>query len=147
MGYPTITVFAPRTRPFDPDHPQNRGVLFEIDERHPGGQAYLAEGNTAEVYPNTPAVRERLGDGRLVKVDPKAEPPDPAAVDPHSLYALTALDDATVKVIEAGGIGDVPALIQAWNTGDVQKLANVGKGRLAMIKHALVQAGHIGEDA
>ena len=57
MGYQRIKVFAPRTRPFDADRPQNKGVLFEIDERHPGGQAYLAEGNTADGYP-TPAVKE-----------------------------------------------------------------------------------------
>lgn len=145
MGYQRITVFAPRTRPFDPGRPQNKGVLFEIDDRHPGGQAYLAEGNTADVYPTT-EVNARLGDGRLVKVDPKT-PPDPTAVDPKSLYSLVSLDDATIKVLEGAGIGDVPLLIAAWHSGDVQKADGVGKGRLAAIKTALVTANHISEDA
>jgi len=144
MGYATIQVRAPRIRPFDKDRPENKVILFEIDERHPGGQAFLAEGNTADVYP-TAAVKERLGDGRLVKVDASAPPVDVDAIDPNSLYALT-LDDATVKVLDGAGYGDVSALVQAWRSGDVQKVNGIGKGRLEQIKHALVAGSHIGED-
>lgn len=145
MAYATITVFAPRIRPFNPERPENKVLLFEIDERHPGGQAFLAEGNTADVYP-TAAVKERLGDGRLVKVDPKAPQPDVEAIDPNSLYSLTSLDEPTIKTLEGAGFGDVSALVLAWRSGDVQKINGVGKGRLAQIKHALVAASHIGED-
>lgn len=145
MGYQTITVRAPRIRPFNPDRPENKVLLFEIDERHPGGQAFLAEGNTAEVFP-TPMVKERLGDGRLVKVDAGAPAPDPDEIDPNSLYSLTGLDDATIKVLEGAAIGDVSFLVQAWRSGDVQKVSGIGKGRLEQIKHALVAASHIGED-
>lgn len=145
MGYQRITVEAPRRRPFDPEHPVNGPVLFDIDERHPGGQAYLAEGDRAEVYP-TAEVNKRLGEGRLVKVDPKA-PAQPAAIDPNSLWALAGLDDGTVKVLEGAGIGDVAALTMAWNSGDLQKTQGIGKGRLDAIRHALITANHIGEDA
>lgn len=144
MGYQTIKVRAPRIRPFNADRPENKVILFEIDERHPGGQAFLAEGNTADVYP-TAAVKERLGDGRLVKVDASAPPVDVDAIDPNSLYALT-LDDATIKVLDGAGYGDVSALVQAWRSGDVQKVNGIGKGRLEQIKHALVAGSHIGED-
>lgn len=144
MAYQRITVFAPRIRPLDPERPENKVILFDIDERHPGGQAFLAEGNTAEVFP-TPEVTKRLGDGRLVKVDPKGPAPDPTAIDPNSLFALT-LDDDTVKVLEGAGIGDVVALVGAWRSGDVQKVRGVGKARLEQIKHALVKGSHLGED-
>ena len=146
MAYQTITVFCPRIRPFDPDRPENKVILFEIDERHPGGQAFLAEGNTADVFPSA-EVKARLGDGRLVKVDPKGPAPDPAAIDPSSLYSLTSLDDATIKVLEGAAISDVDGLVQAWKSGDVQKVQGVGKGRLEAIKHALVSVDKLGEDA
>lgn len=145
MGYQTIKVRAPRIRPFNADRPENKVILFEIDERHPGGQAFLAEGNTADVYA-TPMVKERLGDGRLVKVDASAPAVEVEQIDPNSLYSLTSLDDATIKVLDGAGYGDVSALVLAWRSGDVQKVNGVGKGRLEQIKHALIAAGHLGED-
>lgn len=41
-------------------------VLFERDSQHPGGEAYIAGQDEAEVYP-TPKVVSLLRDGKLVE--------------------------------------------------------------------------------
>ena len=41
-------------------------ILFERDRRHPGGEAYVAGTDEADVYP-TAGVISRLRDGKLVE--------------------------------------------------------------------------------
>lgn len=50
----------------------NKVVLWEKDERHPGGEVWVdgTMANPVEVYP-TDVVRGRLADGQLVEVRPE----------------------------------------------------------------------------
>lgn len=47
----------------------NRVALWERDDRHPNGEAFIAGDGLAQVYP-TPAVKRRLADGLLTDVTP-----------------------------------------------------------------------------
>lgn len=56
--------------------PDNKVVLWEKDDRHPGGEAWVdgTMKNPVEVYP-TDTVRGRLADGQLVEVKPEKKAP------------------------------------------------------------------------
>lgn len=145
MGYPTIWVHAPRKRPFNPDNPTNRVVLFEIDSRHPGGQAFLAEGDEAEVWSQSPEVKKRLGTSALVlgkRQTGKGGAPI-ETIDPDSLHAVQGLGDRTIDALAAAGITTVGELVDAVTSGDIETINGVGPKRLEEIVEALVQAGHI----
>lgn len=175
MGYRRITVKGLRKRPFDPERPAHRILLFENDRRHPRGQACVMEGHVAEVYP-TAAVKKLISSGQVEQIDEaaaaeaveaRADAQAVAAAARAAGDAATAaeaagvaagddsihpeslfnlkLDDPTIQALEGAGIDTMGALVDAWRTGEVQTVKGVGRARLESIGHALVEAGQLAE--
>lgn len=72
---PTINVIAKKGKD---KAGHNKVVLWEQDERHPGGEAYVVrEDKVVEVYP-TARVKQLLGEEALVKTSAAVAPAAPA---------------------------------------------------------------------
>ena len=136
MGLKRITVRAKRKRRFDPERPENRVVLWDRDRRHPGGQAFLAEGDTADVYP-TAAVKKKLGT-ELEEVS-SGDNVDRAAIDDDALGSL-GLDGPLVATLQKGGIDSVTELLDAYKDNEFEKFPGVGEKRVEVIRVALAEA-------
>lgn len=142
--YPTITVHAPRKRPLDPARPLNEVILFSIDHHHPGGKAFLAEGDEADVWPGDPRVKELIGTGALVKGPmPRDRGGKPAeTLDPESLHAI-GLAQGTVDALAKVGVTSTTELVDVVVSGDIEDTTGIGKARRAEIIEALERAGRI----
>ncbi len=60
------TILVKSTLPSQPDG-GDKVVLFEIDDRHPGGEAFVAGDKPVEVFP-TPRVTALIREEKLVEV-------------------------------------------------------------------------------
>lgn len=58
----------------------DRTVIFERDERHPGGEAYIGGTGSVEVFP-TPEIQRLMREGLIIKVP---EPPKDSRKHPVS---------------------------------------------------------------
>lgn len=143
MGYPTIVVHAPRSRPASAGG-GNKVVLFSKDKRHPGGEAFLAEGDEAEVWSGDPEVKKLIGTGALV-VGPLPRAKSGAVVQPINPDSLAAigLDGRTIDTLAEAGCTTVGELVDLVTSGDIDKTPGIGPKRREEIAEALIKAGKI----
>lgn len=144
MGYPTIHVHAPIRKSVGGDGGRPV-VVFDKDERHPGGEAFLAEGDEADVF-RTPTIAARLGkgllvEGRLPKVK-DASGKEVPKVDPESLNSL-GLEPPTLDALNKAAVASVGQLVAMLEKGDLPKVPGIGPGRVEEIAHRLVLANRI----
>ena len=148
-GYEFIHVVAPLKKKLDPSKPSRRVVLFERDRAHPGGQAFLAEGDSALVY-RTPKVGELIGLGVLKEVGGEKEAKTMAKkVDENSIHSLEGLTDATKALLEKNNVRTINGsggLVEKRLSGDLAAIKGVAKKRLAEVDHALLEAELVTED-
>lgn len=144
MSYPTVVVHAPRQRPAGVGG-GNKVVLFSKDKRHPGGEAFLAEGDEAEVWNGDPEVKALIGTGALVLGPlPRGKSGEVVQViNPDSLAAVEGLDARTIDALGAAGCTTVAELVDLVTSGDIDNTTGIGPKRKAEIVDALVLAGKI----
>lgn len=144
MAYPTITVHAPRRRPFDPSK-GNKIIYFTKDRRHPGGEVFIAEGGEAEVWNGDPQIKALIGSGDLVQGHlPRSRDGKPKeTISPDSLASIAGLGGRTIDALGEAGCTTVGELVDLVVSGDIDNTSGIGPARREEIIEALVAAGKI----
>lgn len=172
-GYESKVVVAPRRRALDPENPANKTILFELNTEavhHPGGQAFVAEGDMARVYPSA-KVLALIGTTKLrwatteeaaafdklekVRAEQKAAlfkkqqteaPVAPAMtvteIQPGSIASLGLHDDIT-SALAAAGIETIARLLERLREGE--PIDRIGVARKTAIVDKLTEAGYLSE--
>jgi hypothetical protein len=117
-------------------------AIWEVDERHPDGEVFLAKAHKGEDDPTievarTNAINTRLGDGRLIECEarPKPAPRDSTETAPNQGGGAQAITDAQGKALAAAGF-DTPEKIRAASDDDLLKVDGIGPAALVRLREA-----------
>lgn len=122
-------------------------VATETNVKHarperPLGDILIAEGDSFWANPDTPKIRELVGQGRIVALAPLAPTPDGGKVQGDGLE--TVLDNGRlIGALRGLGIDTPDQLAQAFVGGELKGKPGIGKAFLAEIGEALVTEGLI----
>lgn len=122
-------------------------VLFlDRDQRHtceenPDGSILVHEGLVFRAYP-TPRVKAALSAGQIEEIPAGVKPPDANYID-DDLVGSILTDSRIVAVLERNGVSTVEELVEASQSGALEKMKGIGASSRSAIAYALAENGLI----